>query len=113
VLTVQALQTNLVREFDVTRNGRLPSMIFVDIQKSQIDNVAQMIDEKIGEKCETVPTVRARVAFINGNPIDYQQREIRQQQLQTGSAFSAKCSTDSLTCRSSMSPISWLRFSGS
>jgi putative ABC transport system permease protein len=87
VLTVQAMQTNLVREFDVTRNGRLPSMIFVDIQKSQIDNVAQMIDEKIGENCETVPTVRARVAFINGNPIDYQQKEVRQQQGQIGREF--------------------------
>ncbi len=87
VLAVQAIQVNLVREFDFTRNGKLPSMIFVDIQKSQIDNVVGIIAEKLGEKPEVVPTVRARIAFVNGNPVDYQQREIRQQQGQIGREF--------------------------
>ena len=87
VLTVQTMQTNLVREFDFSRNQRLPSLIFVDIQKSQIDEVAQMIENRTGEKPEEVPTVRARIAFVNGEPIDYQQREIRQQQGQIGREF--------------------------
>lgn len=87
VLAVQIMETNLVREFDFTRNERLPSLIFVDIQKSQIDKVAQIIEEKTGEACEVVPTVRGRIAFINGEPIDYQQREIRQQQGQIGREF--------------------------
>jgi len=87
VLTVQAIQANLLREMDFSRNGRLPSMIFVDIQKSQVGEVANIINEKIGEKCETVPTVRARIAFVNGQPIDYQQREVRQQQGQIGREF--------------------------
>lgn len=87
VLSVQAIQTNLLREFDFTQNGRLPSMIFADIQTSQIDNVVAMITEKLGEKPEVVPTVRARIAFVNGEPIDYQQREIRQQQGQIGREF--------------------------
>src|SRR5262249_10423215 len=34
VLTVQTMQGNLVHEFDFTRNARLPSLLFVDIQKS-------------------------------------------------------------------------------
>lgn len=87
VLAVQAIEANLVREFDFTRNGKLPSLIFVDIQKSQIDNVANIIAEKLGEKPEIVPTVRARIAFVNGEAIDYQQREIRQQQGQIGREF--------------------------
>ncbi|MEP6788571.1 MAG: FtsX-like permease family protein, partial [Acidobacteriota bacterium] len=87
VLTVQVMQTNLVREFDFTRNRRLPSLIFVDIQKSQIADVAQMIEQRTGEKPEEVPTVRARIAFINGEPIDYQQKEIKQQQGQIGREF--------------------------
>lgn len=87
VISVQAMQTNLVREFDFTRNDRLPSLIFADIQKSQIADVAALIERHTGEKPEEVPTVRARIAFINGQPIDYQQREVRQRQGQIGREF--------------------------
>ena len=88
VITVQAMQLNLVREFDLTRNRRLPSLIFVDVQKSQIRDLAAMIEQRTGEKPEEVPTVRARIAFVNGEPIDYENREIRQQQGQIGREFS-------------------------
>ena len=87
VITVQIMQTNLVREFDFSRNRRLPSLIFVDIQKSQIADVSQMIAQRTGEKPEEVPTVRARIAFVNGEPVDYNQREVRQQQGQIGREF--------------------------
>ena len=87
VLAVQSLQTNLVREFDFTRNQRLPSLFFIDVQKSQIDDLVRMIEEKVGEKAETTPTVRARIAFVNGQPFDFQQREVRQQQGQIGREF--------------------------
>ena len=80
VLAVQSLQTNLVREFDFTRNQRLPSLFFIDVQRSQIDELVAMIKEKIGETPESTPTVRARIAFVNGQPFDFQQREVRQQQ---------------------------------
>ena len=87
VITVQIMQTNLIREFDFSRNRRLPSLIFVDIQKSQIADVAALIEQKTGEKAEQVPTVRARIAFVNGEPIDYQQKEVKQQQGQIGREF--------------------------
>ncbi len=87
VLAVQSLQTNLVREFDFTRNQRLPSLFFIDIQKSQIENLAQMIESRIGEKAETIPTVRARISHVNGEPFDFGQREVRQQQGQIGREF--------------------------
>jgi putative ABC transport system permease protein len=87
VITVQAMQTNLVREFDFTRNHRLPSMIFVDIQKSQIDEVSSIISQRTGEQPENVPTVRARIAAVNGEGIDYQQTEVRQNQGQIGREF--------------------------
>lgn len=87
VLAVQSLQTNLVREFDFTRNQRLPSLFFVDIQKSQIENLAQLIESHIGEKAETIPTVRARISHVNGEPFDFAQRETRQQQGQIGREF--------------------------
>ncbi|HVF47531.1 MAG TPA: FtsX-like permease family protein [Pyrinomonadaceae bacterium] len=87
VITVQILQANLVREFDFSRNRRLPSLIFVDIQKSQIEELSRLLAERTGEKPEEVPTVRARISFVNGEPIDYQQREVRQQQGQIGREF--------------------------
>ncbi|PYS99721.1 MAG: hypothetical protein DMF63_10380 [Acidobacteria bacterium] len=87
VLAVQSLQTNLVREFDFTKNQKLPSLFFVDIQKSQIDDLARMIESHIGEKAETIPTVRARISHVNGEPFDFAQREVRQQQGQIGREF--------------------------
>lgn len=87
VITVQILQTNLVREFDFSRNRRLPSLILVDIQKSQIAELVQIIEQRTGEKPEQTATVRARISFVNGEPIDYQQREVRQTQGQIGREF--------------------------
>jgi putative ABC transport system permease protein len=94
VLAVQSLQTNLVREFDFTRNQRLPSLFFIDIQKSQIDNLAALIESRIGEKAETIPTVRARISHVNGEPFDFGQREIRQQQGQIGREFAVTYRAD-------------------
>lgn len=87
VLAVQSLQTNLVREFDFTRNQKLPSMFFIDIQKSQIDELKNIVFEGSGEAVQVVPTIRARIAFVNGNAFDYQQREVRQQQGVIGREF--------------------------
>jgi putative ABC transport system permease protein len=87
VLTVQIMEANLVSEFDLTRNGRLPSLLFVDVQKSQIDSVVSAITDRLGEKPESIPTVRGRIAFINGQPFDYEQREVRQQQGIIGREF--------------------------
>jgi putative ABC transport system permease protein len=87
VLAVQSLQTNLVREFDFTRNQRLPSLFFVDIQKSQIDDLVKLIESGIGEKAEAIPTVRARISHVNGEAFDFAQREVRQQQGQIGREF--------------------------
>src|SRR5688572_967744 len=88
VLTVQSLQTNLVREFDFSRNQRLPTLFFVDVQKSQKDELAQLISEKTGESPELTPTVRARIAYINGEPLGGNlPNEVRQQQAQIGREF--------------------------
>ena len=87
VLAVQSLQSNLIREFDFTRNQRLPSLFFVDIQKSQVDRLAQLIELRVGEKAETIPTVRARISHVNGEAFDFGSRETRQQQGQIGREF--------------------------
>jgi putative ABC transport system permease protein len=87
VLSVQSLQTNLVREFDFTRNQTIPSLFMVDIQRSQVDEVKAIAAEALGEPVEPIPTVRARIAMVNGKPFDFEQRETRQQQGQIGREF--------------------------
>lgn len=87
VLAVQSLQANLVREFDFTRNQTLPSLFIVDIQKSQAAELARVLEEKTGEPAQILPTVRARIAYVNGQPINYQDRETRQQQGRIGREF--------------------------
>ena len=87
VLAVQSLQGNMVREFDFTRNQRLPSLFLVDIQKSQIDDIRQIIKTRTGEDAEVTPTVRARIAYVNGKPFDFGNPQVRQQQGQIGREF--------------------------
>lgn len=87
ILSVQSLEANLIREFDFSRQENVPSMFFVDIQRSQIEGLKQYIFEKTGENAESIPTVRSRIALINGEPIDFQDREVRQQQGQIGREF--------------------------
>ncbi len=87
VLAVQSLQGNLLREFDLTRNQNLPSLFFIDIQKSQVKEFQSVVRKAIGEDAETIPTVRARISYVNGKPIDYENREVRQQQGQIGREF--------------------------
>ncbi|MEJ7861373.1 MAG: FtsX-like permease family protein [Pyrinomonadaceae bacterium] len=87
VLSVQSLQSNLIREFDFTRNQKLPSLFFIDIQKSQIDELKNILLEGTGEAAEAIPTIRARIALVNGEPFNFEQREVRQQQGQIGREF--------------------------
>lgn len=87
VLAVQSLQTNLIREFDFTRNAKLPSLFFIDIQKSQIEQLKNIVLERTGEQVQTVPTIRARIAFVNGQPFDFEQREVRREQGVIGREF--------------------------
>ena len=87
VLAVQSLQSNLVREFDFTRNQTLPSLFIIDIQRSQIEEIRRILEEKTGEAAQTLPTIRARIAFVNGEVIDYTNPEIRQQRGQIGREF--------------------------
>ncbi|HKX84417.1 MAG TPA: FtsX-like permease family protein, partial [Pyrinomonadaceae bacterium] len=87
VIAVQSLQTNLVREFDFTRNQRLPSLFLVDIQKSQIEPLVDLIEKRTGERAEATPTVRARISHVNGQSFDFGNREVRQQQGQIGREF--------------------------
>ena len=87
VLGVQSLQSNLIREFDFTRNQKLPSLFFIDVQKSQIDKLKSIVEAATNESIQIVPTIRARIAAVNGESPNYDNREVRQQQGQIGREF--------------------------
>ena len=87
VLAVQSLQANLIREFDFTRNQTLPSLFFIDIQKSQIDRLKTIVETATSEAVQIVPTIRARVALVNGEPFDFSRSEVRERQGQIGREF--------------------------
>lgn len=87
VLAVQSLQANLIREFDFSRNQTLPNLFMVDIQRSQIDGVKELTAQMTNEELRPVPTVRTRIALVDGVAPDYQQKEVRQQQGQIGREF--------------------------
>jgi len=87
ILTIRALQTNLLYEFDPASRGRLPSMYLIDVQPAQRDGVAQLVEQATGEKAVTVPTVRARISAINGRQVDLDARETRRERGRLGREY--------------------------
>jgi len=86
VLSVQSLQSNLVREFDVIR-GNFPTLFLLDIQPRQADALKNVIAESTGEYVELIPTVRSRISAINGNSVTEGGREVQQQRGQIGREY--------------------------
>jgi putative ABC transport system permease protein len=87
VLAVQSLQTNLIREFDLSRNQTLPSLFVFDVLKSQVNEVKSLAETATGEEIKPIPNVRMRMAEIDGNPIDFQQKEMRQERGRLGREY--------------------------
>lgn len=77
VISVQSLQRNLLLELDPANRGNLPNMYLIDIQKDQKAGVEKLIETETGERPELIPTVRARIAAINGREIDLGSGEMR------------------------------------
>lgn len=87
VLSVQFLQSNLLREFDLTRSGTLPTLFLIDIRKSQADEVQTIVRQQTGETIEYIPAVRGRIFAINNESVNLEQREIRRQGGQIGREY--------------------------
>lgn len=87
VLGVQSLQSNLVREFDFSSNESLPSLFIVDIQRSQVDRLGELLRERTREDAQIIPTVRARIAYVNGELPIRQNSQMNQQRGQIGREF--------------------------
>ncbi|MDQ3755405.1 MAG: FtsX-like permease family protein, partial [Acidobacteriota bacterium] len=87
ILAIQSLEANLLREFDPAQRASLPNMFLIDIQPDQAAGVRQLIEETTGERAELVPTVRARIAAINGRNIDLNEGEMRRERGRLGREY--------------------------
>jgi putative ABC transport system permease protein len=87
VLSIQSLQGNLVREFDLTRQGNLPNMFLIDVQKDQREGVERLIEQTTGERPALIPTIRARIAEINGQKVDFEQDEMKRERGRLGREY--------------------------
>lgn len=70
VVSVRALQLNLREELGVDLNNFRADMYLIDIQRDQQKGVEQTVIKFTGNKPEIIPTVRARIAAINGSEIN-------------------------------------------
>ena len=77
VLSVQALQAGLLDEFDVARRGNLPNMYLIDVQRDQVEGVREIVERTTGARAELIPTLRARIAAVNGREIDLEAARVR------------------------------------
>jgi putative ABC transport system permease protein len=87
VLSIQSLQKNLIREFDLTRQGNLPNMFLIDIQKDQKERVEQLVEQSTGERPTLIPTIRARIAELNGQKVDFEQDEMKRERGRLGREY--------------------------
>ncbi|MEK6408562.1 MAG: FtsX-like permease family protein [Acidobacteriota bacterium] len=79
VITIQSLQSNLIREFNLGRGGNIPNMFLIDIQKDQEQGLAELVSQITGERPLLVPTVRVRMVSINGKDIDFNDAEMKRE----------------------------------
>jgi putative ABC transport system permease protein len=77
VLSVQSLQAGLLDEFDVARRGNLPNMYLIDVQRDQVEGVREIVEKTTGARAELIPTLRARIAAVNGKEVDLDAAGVR------------------------------------
>jgi putative ABC transport system permease protein len=87
VLSVQSLQAGLLDEFDVARRGNLPNMYLIDVQRDQVEGVREIVEKTTGARAELIPTLRARIAAVNGKEIDLDAEGARRERGQLGREY--------------------------
>lgn len=70
IISVRLLQANLLEEFSLNLGADAADMYLIDIQPPQRAAVAETITQALGTKPELIPTLRARIAEINGKAVN-------------------------------------------
>jgi len=87
VITIQSLQSNLVREFDLNRRGNIPNMFLVDVQKDQEAGVSDLVQSATGERPLLVPTIRTRIVAINGSEVNFDNADMKRERGRLGREY--------------------------
>lgn len=87
VLSVLSVQSNLLDEFDLLRQGSLPNMFLVDIQTDQRAGVEQIIRSEAGVEPNLIPTIRTRMVAIDGRDIDLNEVAIERERGMLGREY--------------------------
>jgi putative ABC transport system permease protein len=71
VVAVRLLQVNLLDEFNVDLNNTSRADLYlVDIQRDQLGGLGAFIKQATGEAPPLIPTIRSRIAQINGQDVN-------------------------------------------
>ncbi|MBI1760457.1 MAG: FtsX-like permease family protein [Acidobacteria bacterium] len=71
VVAVRLLQVNLLDEFNVDLNNNARADLYlVDIQRDQLGGLGAFIKQATGEAPPLIPTIRSRIAQINGREVN-------------------------------------------
>ena len=87
ILGIQSLQQNLLREFTLAPGERLPDMFLTDVQPDQAESVRQVVAETVGARPDLVPTVRMRIAAVDGRAIEIDSDEVRRERGMLGREY--------------------------
>jgi putative ABC transport system permease protein len=87
IIATQSLQSNLIREFDIGRSGKLPNLFLIDIQKDQRDGVEALVKQETGEDPLLIPTIRARIAKIDDRDVDLEQADLKRDRGRLGREY--------------------------
>ncbi len=84
IIAIHTLQSNLLRELDFTQRSNMPNMYLIDVQTDQRQGVARIVKEASGETAQLIPTVRARIAAINGKELDPESEQYKKDRRRLG-----------------------------
>ncbi len=97
IIAIHTMQSNLLSELDFTRRSNMPNMYLIDVQTDQREGVARIVKEANGETAQLIPTVRARIAAINGRELDPESESYKKDRRRLGFEYT-------MTYRPSMEP---------
>jgi putative ABC transport system permease protein len=69
VLSVRAMQANLLEEFSAQVGQTSPDLVLIDIQRDQVDGVRAAVNPHTLEPARLMPLMRARVVAIDGRRV--------------------------------------------
>ena len=71
IIGVQALQTNLLRNFALELRDDAPDMFLIDVQEDQVAGMRELLETGIGSAPQLIPVLRARVTGVDGEQVQF------------------------------------------